>query len=440
MTVLIDIGLIVRVITELDLAFKRQKLMRILIVHNKYQCHGGEDAVVESEGALLVKYGHVVEYQFFNNNTIRTRGDQLLSGIGIIYNRTSAKVLQKKILAFNPDVIHVHNIHFLASPSVFYVARRLEVPVVMTLHNFRLICPSATLFYDHRIYEKSVKSLFAFSAVMRGVYRKSRIYTAAIALSNFFHNLTGTWEKKIDRYIVMSEFAAQKFRTSALRVSPQKFFVKPNFVSDHGIGGKDRDHTFLFVGRLSEEKGIEMLLSAAAVYSFHLIVIGDGPLRPLVLHFEKHYPNIEFKGFLSKGEVIEHLKKCTALIFPSICYEGFPISVLEAFSTATPVIASRLGVLCNIIQDESNGLLFEPGNPHELYTHISRLSTDVPFQILLGTNARESFVRHYTEQANYRSLIQLYEEVVGRPSFNQDKALAGARFPKSCRPPAAATP
>src|SRR5688572_2755378 len=185
--------------------------MRILLLHNKYQYAGGEDKVFEAEGELLSKHNHQVERIVFDNTSITTGVVKLLSGIMGVYNFKSASVVNKKMKEFKPDILHVHNFVPLASPSVFYVAKRNRVPVVLTLHNYRLICPSATLYHNHGIYEKSVKSIFPFDAIIKGVYRNSVLQTAGMAVMTTVHNLIGTWKNKVDKFITLTAFARSKF-------------------------------------------------------------------------------------------------------------------------------------------------------------------------------------------------------------------------------------
>ena len=208
--------------------------MRILLLHNRYQYAGGEDKVFESEAELLLSYNHQVERLVFDNKEITTTLDKIKAGLTGVFNFKSAKLVAKKIREFKPDILHVHNFVPLASPSVFYAAKANNVPVILTLHNYRLICPSATLFYDKKIYEKSMRTIFPLDAVLKGVYRDSIAQTAALALMTTFHNLAGTWRNKISKFIVLTEFAKSKFLGSRLKVSPDQFMLKPNFIADPG--------------------------------------------------------------------------------------------------------------------------------------------------------------------------------------------------------------
>ena len=219
--------------------------MRILLIHNKYQQAGGEDSVFFTEIELLKQRGHLVECLIFDSNEIKTWWDKLMSGFYLIYNPVSAKVVRKMIKSFNPDVAHVHNFVPLASPSVFFVAHKNNIPVVLTLHNYRLLCPSATLFYNNSIYERSLNSGFPFHAIFKGVYRNSRIQTAALATMIFFHKIIGTWKRKVSKYIVLTQFALHKFKGSTLGISENQLVVKPNFVLDHGRGEIKREFFFI---------------------------------------------------------------------------------------------------------------------------------------------------------------------------------------------------
>lgn len=385
--------------------------MRILIVHNRYQQQGGEDSVFEAEAELLATYGHDVERLIFDNKEIESRLDKILSGLRIFYNAHSAGKLQERILAFKPEIIHVHNFVPLASPAIFFVAKRNRIPIVATLHNYRLICPSATLFYNHKIYEKSVHSLFPVDAIIKGVYRDSRIQTAGLVAMTSFHNVTGTWRRKVDKFIVLTEFARNRFIDSALRVDKDQLALKPNFVADPGNGSVTRDDSFLFVGRLSDEKGIDTLLAACNLREFKLTIVGDGPLRLKVEEAAHKNPNIQYLGFQKKAAIFEILKGCRALIFPSVWFEGFGMTVIEAFATGTPVLGSRIGVVPEIITDNYDGLLFNPGDENDLILRIDQMN-DPALVKRLSTNARNTYLERYTPEKNYMILIDIYNQAI----------------------------
>jgi glycosyltransferase involved in cell wall biosynthesis len=388
--------------------------VRILLVHNKYKQSGGEDSVFQAESDLLKQYGHEVEHLRYENSLIKTVMDRCISGILTIYNPVSAHVFKIKILEFNPDVIHVHNFLPLISPSIFALANKLDIPIVLTLHNYRLICPSATLFFKGKIYEKSIHTTFPFDAIWKGVYRNSRVQTAIVVSTVAVNNSLGTWRNKVSGYIALTRFAKEKFVESSISILESKIFVKPNFVVDREQGNLIRENFFLFIGRLTPEKGIETILDAANLYKFNLVIIGDGPMKEMVEDAVRKNPAITYLGLQSKPTVINYLKRCKALLFPSIWYEGFPVTILEAFSTGTPVIASNLGSMKEIIKDKVNGMHFNPGDPIHLISKIIFISRNKDLALMMSNNARTSYEENYTPLENYKQLEQIYRKVISK--------------------------
>jgi glycosyltransferase involved in cell wall biosynthesis len=385
--------------------------MKILLVHNRYQFVGGEDAVFESEGQLLSTYGHTVDRMIFDNREISGGLSKWMAGIQGIYNRKSARRLQDQIDRRRPDIIHVHNFVPLASPSVFYVAARNSIPAVLTLHNYRLVCPSATLFFEGALYTRSVHRLFPIDAILKGVYRGSVLQTAGLALMTFLHNVTGTWRNKVAKFIVLTKFAREVFIDSALRVRKEQFAIKPNFLVDPGLIPTQRTGPLLYVGRLSAEKGIVTLLEACTRGNFELNIIGDGPDRPIVDEIVKKNPNIRYLGFQQKEAILKQLRACTAMVFPSVCFEGFPITILEALATGTPVIASRTGGIPEIIRHEENGLLFQPGDIDALIAAIRHIKRPGVID-QLSMRARQVYAENYTPQKNYETLMDIYRQAM----------------------------
>jgi glycosyltransferase involved in cell wall biosynthesis len=388
--------------------------MRVLLIHNRYQQSGGEDSVYQAESSLLKQYGHEVEHLQYENSLIKNLWDKCISGIFTIYNPVSAHVLKAKILEFNPDVIHVHNFLPLISPSIFFLAQKLDIPIVLTLHNYRLICPSATLFFKGKIYEKSIHSKFPIDAIWKGVYRDSRIQTAIVVIMMAINNGLGTWKDKVSGYIALTRFAKEKFVNSSISISESKIFVKPNFVVDEGKGIFIRENFFLFVGRLTPEKGIATLLDAANLYRFKLVIIGDGPMKKVVEAAVKRNSAITYLGLQPRHAVVNYLKRCKALLFPSIWYEGFPVTIVEAFSAGTPVIASNLGSMKEIIQNKVNGLHFKPGDALDLISKIVFISENENLAQDMANHARMCYEENYTPAKNYEQLEHVYKSVISK--------------------------
>jgi len=385
--------------------------MKILLIHNQYQHRGGEDTVMESELKLLEKRGETVETLFFNNDDINSAVSKIKFGFYSFYNPDSARLLSKKINEFNPDIIHVHNFFPIASPSLFYVANAKKIPIVMTLHNYRLLCPNAMFFRENKVCEDCISKSFALDSVIHGCYRDSKIQTLFLATMTWFHKKKGTWKNKIDKYIALTDFAKNKFITSSLGLKESQIIVKPNFVVDNGFD-LEKEEYCLFVGRLSQEKGIDILLNTFKNSSHKLLIIGTGPMTAKVEEFSTNTENIEYLGFQSIDFIIEKLKKAKALIFTSVWYEGMPMTILEAFSTATPIVCGDIGGPAEIVKNEKNGLLYKIGNTEDLKEKIEKLYADNVLYKSLCENARQTFENKYSEEENYMQLIDIYKKAI----------------------------
>ncbi|GAA4438052.1 glycosyltransferase family 4 protein [Pontibacter saemangeumensis] len=388
--------------------------MRILQVHNHYKISAGEDTVFYAEAALLQQHGHQVDTLTLSNKNVNSVTEKLRSAVGVIYNRNSAGLLEKKIRAFRPEVIHVHNFFPLISPAVFYIARKHRVPVVMTLHNYRLVCPSAYLHYNGQLHLENVHKVFPLAAIRDGAYRNSRFQTASVVLATGVHKLLGTWQHKIDRYIALTAGAADLFLNSSLKLRPEQLVVKPNFTADLGLSTSEREDFFLYVGRLSPEKGVGTLMKASENHPFRLKIIGDGSMREEVERHAAQHPQVEYLGYQKLDRVVQELKACRALIFTSEWPEMFGMSIIEAFSTGTPVIASNIGGGGQLVQHGQNGLHYTPGNAEELVQQIKTVEQDIAYAQRLGENARSDYEAHYTPEANYRMLLQIYRDLTGQ--------------------------
>jgi len=359
---------------------------------------------------LLSKNCNNVETFVYDNIDLNTSFRKIRAGLFSFYNPFAASEFKRKIDDFRPDIIHVHNFFPQISPSIIRISSKRKIPVVMTLHNFRLLCVNGIFFRKGQICEKCRNSIFPVHGVIGRCYRNSMILSANIAVLNFFNIIFGTWRKTVDRYITLTGFQRDKILSSALNINKSKIVVKPNSISDPGEGSDERDQVFLFIGRLSKEKGIYTLIESLKFTSFKIKIFGDGPLRNYVKSKEKKSSNIKYMGFLKREAVFKELKKSQALIFPSICYEGFPIVLLEAFSTGTPVISSDIGSQAEIIQDGLNGFQFKAGDPANLAKKIEifRKSDKQKFR----KNARNTYIEKYTPVLNYKRLVEIYNEAI----------------------------
>jgi len=387
--------------------------VKVLVLHNRYNLRGGEESVFEAECGLLERNGIEVRRLEFTNAGFASGWRRILAPLVSVFNPVSFLKARRAIREFRPDVLHVHNLFSNATPAVIWAASSERVPVVMTLHNFRLLCPSATLLHDGEIFESSLRAFFPWRAVAKGVYRGSRAQTFALAANLVFHRLIGTWGR-VDRFIVLSRFAQEKFATSRLGFLRSRFVVKPNFVAAGPLPDSPSRERFLFVGRLSPEKGVHVLLEAVKGTSIPLDIVGDGPLRSEVESAAAANPHLRYLGPRPREEVDAAMRSAKALLFPSIWYEGMPMVILESFSVGTPVVASRLGTMAELIQDGDNGRLFEPGEPASLRSAVQGVLGNPEAWAAMSAGARRSWETHYAPETNFVLLREIYEGVVPR--------------------------
>ncbi len=387
--------------------------MRILLVHNRYIRYGGEDATFESERDLLTKNGHHVECLVFDNENLDRLVDKVKIGFGLLYNSKSKNTLSKFIDRFNPDIIHVHNFFYRASPSIFFVSRKRNIPTFVTLQNYRLICAGGFLMRDSSICELCVNGNFPLHGIRYRCHRNSYVQSAHLVLATGLHKVLDTWNYKAINFIAVTEFSRDKYLNSSLKLDPERIRVKPNSVEDLGEGDVNkRGESYLFIGRLSKEKGIDVLLDAFRSSPYQLDIIGDGPLQKAVQDAEQKHSNIKYLGFRKKDFITKKLKKAKALVFPSVWYEGLPITILEAFSTGTPVIISDLGNLNEIVTNNYNGLVFEPNNAMDLKERMQDFAINNLDYRLMYQNARATYLLKYTPQVNYENLVKMYKDAI----------------------------
>lgn len=383
--------------------------MKILLIHNKYQHQGGEDTVVQQETDLL-RENYIVDTLFFQNQKGITGAFQFLCSI---WNIFAAQTLRKKIKAFKPDIIHVHNWHFASGPILFRVAKKFNIPVVHTVHNYRLLCPSAILLHNNQLFTDSLQQDFPWTALRKKVYRDSVFQTFCLAFVVWFHKKIGTWNS-IDKYICLTPFAVELFQQSKIGLDESKFTVKPNFiVNPSELTEIAREVHFLFIGRLSEEKGIQTLLEAFKGSNFQLRIAGDGPMKEQVLDAQNEFDNIQYLGSLSKEEVISELQRTQALIFSSIWYETFGMTVIEAYSCSTPVIASEIGAPKTLIKHKTTGFLFRPGDSKDLLLKIDQfVAMSEEEKKVIQENAYNTFKQNYSVDKQMEYFKYIYQGVI----------------------------
>jgi glycosyltransferase involved in cell wall biosynthesis len=386
--------------------------MKILLVHNSYQQPGGEDVVFEQELELLKRAGHtVIAYRRSNWEVDAYQGIRRLDLMrNTIWSKDTRKEFSSLLLQERPKLVHVHNTFVMVSPSIYSACQEAGVPVVQTLHNYRLFCPAANFFRDGRICKDCVEHSLVH-AVKHRCYRGSRAATATVALMLAVHRQRQTWIRDINRYIVPSAFARTTVVEAGLPAN--KVFVKPNFVHpDPGaranLGG---DHV-LFVGRLSPEKRVSTLLAAwtRIRQRIPLVIIGGGSDRPqLEREAVRENLDIRFHGQMPRQQTLAAIRQARFLVFPSEWYETFAVTIAEAFACGVPVICSRLGAMQEIVEDGRTGLHFTPGDADDLAEKVDWAWNHPERMQSMAKEARKEYENKYTAEKNYPRLMEIYE-------------------------------
>lgn len=377
--------------------------MKILQVHNYYRQAGGEDRVFESECQLLKCHGHeVVRYTAYNEALKEVPA--ISAGVRTIWNHTTYKTVRRLLRREQPDVVHAHNTFPVISPALHHAAAAQGIPLVQTLHNYRLLCAGATLYRDGQVCQDCMHSVTPWPAIKYACYRNNRLATAATGIMILAHRSAGTWKDKVRTYIALTNFSKQKFVEGGLPA--ERVAIKPNFLaSDPGTGPGGGGYA-LFAGRLVKEKGILTLLRAwENVPGIPLKIAGSGPLRSFVEESARALQHIEYLGACDHAAIMELLKQARLLVFPSEWYEGLPMSIVESFACGTPVLAARLGSMCELIEDGVNGRLFRPGDTASLIACAKSL-----FQTgdTMRRAARACYEQTYTPERNYKLLMDIY--------------------------------
>ncbi len=386
--------------------------MKILIVHNYYQRPGGEDDVVKNESELLQRHGHEVKIFAATNDKIQNAVDRLRVAWMATYSHEAHRQVAREIAAFAPDVVHVHNYFPVLSPSVYDACRDAGVPVVQTLHNYRLICIGAQLTRNAKPCELCIHGQHHWGVIHK-CYRNSALASAAGVRMIVTHNRRGTWNDKVQRYITPSHFMKGKFVEAGF--PSEKVFVKPNFVPEtHGLADIDdqpeRDGA-LFAARFSQEKGIDTLLRAWRGLDVPLHAIGNGPLVDQMQAAASDV--ITVQDWVPLPELIAAMQRSEFLVMPSTWYEGFPVTLTLCFASGLPVIASRLGAMAEVVEDGRTGLHFTTDDADDLAAKV-RWAREHPDEMReMGRNAWRIYKEKYSSERNYELLIQVYEEAIG---------------------------
>lgn len=379
--------------------------MRILVTHNRYHYRGGEDTVVEAEIALLRQHGHEVLIYCRDNHEISELKTHDVAR-QVVWSKQTERDIIRLNESFHPDLIHSHNTFPLISPSLYAIAKRLHIPVVQTLHNFRLLCPQAMLLRNETSCEDCVGHL-PWRAVVHRCYRNSLPQSAITALMIMLHRARRTWTRDVARYIVLNQMCRDKFVEGGLPF--EKLRIKPNFVESQGAPLWVHRQGGIFIGRLSPEKGLRTLAEAVqSLPGVFIDVYGSGPMQALI----ENSPGLRYKGFHGASMLQETMRQAAYLVMPSTGMESFGLVAIEAFACGTPVIASRHGGMKEIVVHGKTGLLVPPGDPAELARAIAYAESHPDEMKLMGREARNAYLARYTPDINYSLLMRIYREAL----------------------------
>jgi glycosyltransferase involved in cell wall biosynthesis len=410
-------------VESLSSELSAQKPMNVLMLHNSYQFRGGEDESFESEVRMLCDAGHFVDTIRLKNDEVEQIGSFNVA-LQSIWSKPSYDLVDRKLSERQFDVLHVQNFFPLISPSVYSAARKHGVAVVQTLRNYRLLCPSTTLFRNGRICEDCLHKTFKYPGVVHACYRNSVLSSAAVATMTAFHSLKGTWRNAIDLYISLTHSSRQKFVEAGLPAD--KMIVKGNFVHPDPGPGDGKEGFVLFAGRLTREKGLETLLKAWTLLKIPtaLKIVGDGLLAPEVREFCRQNPTAEWLGTKSSSELKDLMGAASLFVFPSEWYEPFGRVAIESFAKGTPVVASNMAAMAEIVEDGVNGFLFRAGDSKDLACRL-QWAQDHPDQLnLLRQSARHCYEQNYTASQNCDLLIHAYQLAQRKVSLAKASALA----------------
>jgi glycosyltransferase involved in cell wall biosynthesis len=379
------------------------------MLHNRYLVPGGEDQSSAAEAALLRDHGHEVEFLEEDNRRVEQLG-KARTALRTVWSRESYQRVQEKLRTVSFDILHVQNFFPLWSPSVYYAASRNHVPVVQTLHNYRLMCVNSLLFRDQHVCEECLGRLLPWRGVVHACYRQSRTASAVVAGMVGTHKMAGTWRKRVRTYIAVSEFARAKYVAGGLPA--EKIVVKPNFIHPTPEPGNGGGGYALYVGRLSPEKGIATMLEAwkSAGNAMPLKVVGLGPLAELVVAAGKACPRIEYLGGRSFPEVLDLMRNAEFLVFPSEWYETMGRTIMEAFAVGTPVVAAGMGPPASMVIPGETGFHFKPGDVAGLRERVEWCSHNLEPLRRLRSKARQAFEEAYTGAANAATLLAIYRK------------------------------
>jgi glycosyltransferase involved in cell wall biosynthesis len=396
--------------------------MKILLVHNRYRptAPSGENAVVDQEASALTSRGHDVAL-FQRHSEEISDWTPLKRGtlpVRLLWSEESRRAITGLLIQFAPDVVHVHNTFPLVTPSVLYACRDASVPVVATMHNYRLGCPSGTLFRDGHVCHDCLGGS-SLPAVVHGCYRGSAAATTPLVLSSWLHGTI--WRSMITAYIFIS--AAQRDLLLPVGLPVERSFVKHNFVPAPPLQpGIATESQIAYVGRLNEPKGASFLMRAWDAFRarhsrspLRLVVVGGGEMSAAVANWATRHPSVTMAGHVSRPEVSRILARSRAVVVPSQWEETFGMVAVEAMAVGTAAVASAHGAFPELISHGSDGALFPPTDIDALVDILAEIDKSPQQWDDYGRQARQTYQSRFTPDAGIARLLEIYRFAVEHP-------------------------
>jgi glycosyltransferase involved in cell wall biosynthesis len=402
--------------------------MKLVFANNYYYIRGGVERIFFQEMELLLSHGHKVipfsrhysknlpsEYSTYFPSAFEYENVSLYEKVSaafkLIYSLESKYKFSELLDYFKPDLIHAHNIYGRLTTSIIDAAKHNKIPSVITLHDYKLICPSYLMLSNGEICEKCKGGKF-YNCVLKRCHKNSILASLVYTAESYFNYIL----KKYDylRYLICpSKFSLKKH--AEMGIPEEKLVHIPNFtfVNEYEPKYTPGDY-ILYVGRLSKEKGILTLLKAVKNFDVKLKIVGDGPMRREYEAFvdENHIKNVEFLGYKTGDELKEIYRNCIFVVIPSEWYENAPMTVIEAFASGKPVVGANIGGIPEMVIEEETGLLFKSGNHEDLREKLGYLLRNPSLIVKMGQMAREKAVKEYNEGAHYNRLIEVYKKAL----------------------------
>lgn len=405
----------------------QKEQLNILIVHNYYQIPGGEDTVVANEKALLEEHGHKVLLYTRHNQELKKLGflGKLLLPLYTLYSPRTYREVKSLIQREQIDVLHVHNTLNLISPSVYYAGFRSHIPVLQTMHNFRLLCPGAEFYRQGQICEDCLRCKGKSGlrkALKYRCYRGSRMQTLASILLLKLHRSLGTYGRLY--YICLTQFNKGKLLELNRKLPKRKqiqearVFVKPNFtIEKTSIESNicQKKDYYIYVGRLEIIKGIWTIVEAMATLPYELRILGTGTQQKQVEAYlkEKNLTNIKLLGFVDAEEKHRLIAGAKAMLVAPQWYETFGMTVIESFACHTPVLVGDLGNAADLVQEGVTGMHFSYQDAQDLRRVLQAFEALPPAKREeMGENAYRRYQENYSKESNYHQLLDIYRKCI----------------------------